>query len=69
MRFWFLILLVIVSCATPEKKKPVVLEEVSLGVEEVVDYPRYLSELDLFESPLNELKPKGDRIFPYHQQS
>ncbi|WP_425391269.1 SO2930 family diheme c-type cytochrome [Ekhidna sp.] len=69
MRVCFLILLVVASCATPEKKKPVVLEEVSLGVEEIVDYPKYLSELNLFESPLKELKPKSDRTYPYEINS
>ncbi|WP_424961155.1 SO2930 family diheme c-type cytochrome [Ekhidna sp.] len=69
MRACFLILLIIVSCAAPEKKKPIILEEVSLGVEEVIDYPKLLSELDLFESPLKELMPKGERTFPYEINS
>lgn len=65
MRYFVLLIVLFFACSSPEKKKPIILEEVSLGVEEVVDYPKYLSELDLFESPLKELKPKSDRTFPY----
>ncbi len=42
-----------------------VLEEVSLGVEEINDYPKYLSEWEIFKEPLNELQHFQSRIFPY----
>lgn len=65
MKKCLLILLVIASCTSPEKKKPIVLEEVSLGVKEVTDYPKYLSEWELFKEPMSTLKPAELNIFPY----
>ncbi len=61
--FVFLIL-VLFSCSSPQKK-PIEIEEVSLGVEAISDYPKLLSEWRLFESPMHELKPQGERTFPY----
>ena len=40
-----------------------------MGVEEVVDYPKLLSEWDLFEEPLNQLQPKGEQTFAYQINS
>ena len=56
--------LAFISCSTPEKK-PIVLEEVSLGVAEVSDYPKMLSEWGLFKEPLRELIPANHRMFSY----
>ncbi len=60
--------LAFISCSTPEKK-PIVLEEVSLGVAEVSDYPKMLSEWGLFKEPLRELIPANHRMFSYEINS
>ncbi len=65
MKYLSIILASLIACSTPEKKQPIVLEEVSLGVEELNDYPKYLSEWKLFGEPMRELKPAGNRMFPY----
>lgn len=64
MRHIWVIILCIVACASPEKKPPEI-EQVSLGVEEISDYPKLLSEWDFFEEPMSDLVPKNDRTFPY----
>jgi uncharacterized repeat protein (TIGR03806 family) len=60
--------LLLFSCSTPQKK-PVEIEQVSLGVEEVSDYPKYLSEWKLFNEPLKNLQPSSERTFPYEINS
>lgn len=65
MRICVFVFILAIACSAPEKKQPVVLEEVSLGVEEIVDYPKLLSEWNLFAEPIRELKPANERIFPY----
>ena len=60
----FLFVVLLISCSGSQKK-PVEIEEVSLGVAELADYPKYLSEWGLFRSPMNELVPNGENVFPY----
>ncbi|MEQ9008100.1 MAG: SO2930 family diheme c-type cytochrome, partial [Ekhidna sp.] len=59
-----IVFLFFISCSSPQKK-PIEIEEVSLGVKEISNYPKYLSEWQLFEEPLKNLEPKGERTFPY----
>ncbi|WP_370086161.1 SO2930 family diheme c-type cytochrome [Ekhidna sp.] len=65
MRVGFLIFILAMGCSAPEKKQPMVLEEVSLGAKEMDDYPKYLSEWKLYQQPMRELEPAHDRMFPY----
>lgn len=54
----------LLACSKPAKK-PVEIEEVSLGVKEMSDYPRQLSAWGLFQEPMRDLVPADDRTFPY----
>lgn len=49
------ILMILAACSSP--KKPVVTEEVSLGVTQSEDYPKLLSEWKFFEGDLKKLNP------------
>lgn len=60
----FISLIVLMACAKPEKK-PVEIKQVSLGVKELADYPKWLSEWGLFKEPMRDLIPSDDRTFPY----
>ena len=62
--FSFILILLLVACSAP-KKKQIEIEQVSLGVEEIADYPKYLSEWELFQQPLKSLIPISERTFPY----
>ncbi|SNT30829.1 conserved hypothetical protein, HNE_0200 family [Ekhidna lutea] len=62
---YLLFILVAAACTSPEKKQPALVEKVSLGVSEVEDYPKYLSDWNLYKEPMNELIPINDRMFPY----
>lgn len=55
---------VLMACST-KKQSPEVIEEVSLGVSRVDQYPNLLSEWNLFQSPMSKLKPAGGRSFTY----
>lgn len=59
-----IVFLFLVSCSSPQKK-PIEIEQVSLGVAEVADYPKFLSEWQLFEEPLRDLRPISERVFSY----
>ena len=65
---WLLLAVFVASCTTPEKKK-VEIEEVSLSSNESqLDFPKSLSEWNLFQEPVNALIPKED-IYPYDLNS
>ncbi|MEO9871251.1 SO2930 family diheme c-type cytochrome [Ekhidna sp.] len=64
----FFLVLVSISCSKPEQKN-FEIEQVSLGVSEIADYPKYLSEWNLFKEPLKDLVPSENRIFPYEINS
>ena len=58
--------ILILSCSN--KKKPLVIEEVSLVGSAELDVPKSLSEWGLFEQPLNELNPT-EGVIPYDLNS
>ncbi len=60
----FIWIAALISCSQPEKKQPVI-QKVSLGVEEMADYPKKLSEWNLFTEPMSDLIPKDAQTFPY----
>ena len=60
-RIYWIVMLVL-ACSGP--KKPVIIEEVSLGVAYEENYPLKLSEWNLFSGDMKELKPT-DQVFPY----
>jgi uncharacterized repeat protein (TIGR03806 family) len=51
--------ILLIGCSAPSKK-PIEIEEVSLGVEQVEDYPKLLSDWNLFESPMKALNPSEE---------
>ncbi|WP_436516121.1 SO2930 family diheme c-type cytochrome [Ekhidna sp. To15] len=64
----FIAIVTLISCSQPEKKQPEI-QQVSLGVEELADYPKVLSEWGLFKTPMSDLIPKDVRTFPYEINS
>ena len=56
------VLVIFVSCSSPNK--PIVIEEVSLGVEVKSDYPMHLSKWELFDGEIKELV-SAKNVFPY----
>ena len=62
------IILAIASCSSPAKK-PVEIEQVSLGVEKVSDYPELLSDWGIFKIPMKDLVPASERTFAYEINS
>lgn len=63
MRHLLFIYILLLGCSTSTKQS-IEIEEVSLGVERVENYPKLLSDWNLFESPLKELKP-AEKVMPY----
>lgn len=57
------LLIVLVSCQS-NKKAPLQIEEVSLGIAQVNVGPQWLSEWGLFKGELNQLEP-AQGVFPY----
>lgn len=57
-----IIFIVLSSCSNP--KKPIVIEEVSLGVETKSTYPEYLREWKLFKGNMKDMAPE-DGVIPY----
>lgn len=60
----FIAFITLLACSAPTKK-PVEIEEVSLGVTTVNDYPEKLSEWNLFGQPMANLIPINARVIPY----
>ncbi|MEO9485459.1 MAG: SO2930 family diheme c-type cytochrome [Ekhidna sp.] len=60
----FIWIATLISCSQPEKKQPEI-QRVSLGVEEVSDYPKMLSEWGFFKMPMSDLIPNDARTFSY----
>lgn len=58
----------LISCTQPEKKQPEI-QQVSLGVKELSDYPKMLSDWGLFKAPMKDLIPNDIRTFPYEINS